>query len=456
MFEINLKIISELKAFIDICIANPVVLNVFRRSEQDFTRNRKLSFQRLVLFITKLCKKTLSVELDQFFEAELKEPMSCSVSAFCQQRLKLDSSFFCIWNEVLWQSFYHYGREHIRRWRGYRLVAADGSCICLVNTTALSGHFGGQRNQNISFTCGRAFFHYDVLNKLFIDARLAPYRTSEQNMAYRAMDTLSEDMLTIYDRYHCNYKTVALLRWAEKEHRFVIRAREKYKLIASFIDRGQLSEVVTMYPTRSNIESMRKSGLIVTPKTPLKVRLVRVELEGGNIEVLLTNLWEEEGYGHELFRELYFMRWGVETAISIQKNLLQLESFSGLSVESVYQDFFATVFMANLAALLARHVTDEQRAKSLESQSPGRGREGMRHLAKWPYQVNMNKATGRLRQRVVGLFITDEPVAILQELSAYFNKHLLPIRKGRSYTRYRKNKQSFSRHKTFSNYKPPL
>lgn len=458
MFEINVKIISELKAFLNICIANPVVLNVFRRSEQDFSRNRKLSFSRLVLFITKLCKKTLSVELDRFFEAELKDPMPCSVSAFCQQRTKLDSCFFCIWNEVLCQSFYHYAQEHVQRWMGYRLVAADGSCVCLINTPALSDHFGGQRNQNTSFTCARAFFHYDVLNKLFIDARLAPYRTSEQNMAYKAMNTLSDDMLTIYDRYHCNYKTVALLRWAEREHRFVIRAREKYKLITSFLERGQPSEVVTMYPTWTNIRSLRQHGFIVTAKTALKVRLVRVELPGGITEVLLTNLWEEEGYDSELFGELYFMRWGVETGISIQKNLLQLESFSGLSVESVYQDFYATVLMSNLASLLARQATEENtdRQAIATERPPGKLVKAASIKCKWPRQVNMNKATGRLREKLVSLFTDSDPVEILHQLSTYFKKHLVPIRKGRSFTRYRKNKQSFSRHKTFTNYKPAV
>lgn len=460
MFEVNLKIISELKGFLDICTTNPAVLNLFRRSEQDFTRNRKLSFTRLVLFITKLCKKTLSVELDRFFEAELKDPVSCSPSAFCQQRMKLNSYFFHIWNEVLSQSFYYYGKDQIKRWSGYRVVAADGSCICLINSPALSAHFGGQRNQNISFTCARAFFHYDVLNKLFIDGRLAPYRTSEQNMAYKAMECLDEDMLTIYDRYHCNYKTVALLRWAEKEHRFVIRAREKYKLITSFIERGQPSEVVTIYPTWTNIRSLRQHGFIVTAHTALKVRLVRVDLPGGITEVLLTNLWEEEGYGNELFGELYFMRWGVETGISIQKNLLQLESFSGLSVESIYQDFYATVLMSNLASLLARQATEEHRNQQgqdmTKSKPAAKPTKGGPPTLRWPRQVNMNKATGRLREKLVSLFTGLEPAEILRELSTYFKKHLVPIRKGRSFTRYRKNKQSFSKHKTFTNYKPAI
>src|ERR1043165_398465 len=88
---------------------------------KDFTRQRKLSFQRLILLITRLCKRTLSLELEKFFKdlesAYAHEPSSlppsssllpCSVSAYSQQRKKLHPCFFRIWNKVLCDSFYHY------------------------------------------------------------------------------------------------------------------------------------------------------------------------------------------------------------------------------------------------------------------------------------------------------------------------------------------------------------
>jgi hypothetical protein len=94
MSDVNIKIIWELKRFLEICVNDPDVMNVFRKRKSDFVRNRKLSFEHLVLFIVKLSKKTLSVELDHFFENELKDPLGgCSVSAFSQQRSKLDYLF---------------------------------------------------------------------------------------------------------------------------------------------------------------------------------------------------------------------------------------------------------------------------------------------------------------------------------------------------------------------------
>ncbi len=104
MFEANVKIITELKNFITIVSGNREILDKFCISERNFIRTRKLPFARLVLLITKLCKKTLSIELEKFFE-EMGGLGNCSVSAFTQQRLKLEPAFFYFWNMVLHESF---------------------------------------------------------------------------------------------------------------------------------------------------------------------------------------------------------------------------------------------------------------------------------------------------------------------------------------------------------------
>ena len=116
MFDVNVKIIAELKNFITIVGTNREVLSNFCVSDRDFIRTRKLPFARLVLLITKLCKKTLSIELEKFFE-EMGDSMCCSVSAFTQQRLKLEPAFFYVWNMVLQGSYYLYYGKAVRRWK---------------------------------------------------------------------------------------------------------------------------------------------------------------------------------------------------------------------------------------------------------------------------------------------------------------------------------------------------
>lgn len=438
MFEANVKIITELKNFITIVSGNREILDKFCISERNFIRTRKLPFARLVLLITKLCKKTLSIELEKFFE-EMGGLGNCSVSAFTQQRLKLEPAFFYFWNMVLHESYYvHYGNS-VRRWKGYRIIVGDGSSISLVNNTSLSRHFGGQSNQQTNFVLAKTFYHYDVLNELILLPQIKPYRYGELNMAYEAIDKTQEDMLMLYDRNFSNYKMVALHLWQEKERKFVIRAKETQNMIKEFIKSGEVSSIVDMHPTPSAIAGLKKNGFIVTADTLLKVRLIRVEL-AQSIEVLITNLWEEDGHPVEEFKDLYFMRWGVETNISVQKNILQLESFSGLTVHAVLQDFYATVMMANLHSIL---IKDAQ--QTIE--------DTLKHR-KYPMKINKNKSFGKLKVNLISLFVNNDVEVILQKLHSHFVRDVIPIRKGRSFKRVRKNVQSKSKHKTFTNFKP--
>ena len=437
--KIGIKIISELKSFVSLTVQNAKALDFFRKSEKDFTRSRKLPFERLVLLIAKLCKKTLSIELEQFFE-ELGHPNSCSVSAFTQQRIKLKASFFFWWNKVLLDSYYHYaGLDGTKRWKGFRIVAADGSNVSLVNTPALNRHFGGASNQNCSFVQAKTFYHYDVLNELVLMPRIMPYRYGEVPMAYDAIEQLEKDMLVIYDRNFCSYKMFALHLWAEQEIKFVIRGKDDQNMIKAFIAGGKRSAVVYLSPVCTAIESLRQSGFIITKDTKLKLRLVRVDLEK-TTEVLVTNLWEEEGYPDSEFKALYFLRWGVETNISIQKNILQLEAFSGLTVEAVEQDFYATAFMANLHSVL---IKDAQSSVAINMVN-----------RKYPMKINRNKSFGKLKANLVTLFNDNNVERILNKLHSHFIRDTLPIRKDRSFERVIKNKQLKSKHRTFTNFKP--
>ena len=434
----NLKIIEELRLFVQLVVQEPTVLAKFSLSPQSFTRTRKLPFDRLVLLIAKLCKKTLSVELEKFFE-DLAVPVCCSVSAFTQQRMKLNAVFFELWNQLLVACYYQYYGSQVKRWKGYRIIEADGSKISLVNTPALHAYFGGQTNQSGSFVQAKTFYYYDALNELVVLAQIHPYRHGELSIAYDNMHRLESDMLLIYDRNFCNYKMLALHLWQEKEIKFVIRGNEQQLFIRKFINSGAANEVIYLPPTIYAINGLSRCGYKVDNNTLIKVRLIRVDLEK-SIEVLITNLWEEDGHPTAEFKELYFKRWGVETNIALQKNILQLESFSGLTVLSIKQDFYATVFIANLHSVLikeAQHTVDSYTSKR-----------------KYPAKINKNKSYAKMRGYLVALFIHREPEEILKILHDYFIRNPTPQRQGRTFPRIVKNRQSKSKHKTYMNYKP--
>lgn len=439
MKDVNLQIIQDLKGCLAAMMFNPVYLRSFSTTDKAFTRTRKLPFDKLVLFILKLSKETLSHALDGFFQ-ETGAPHTATVSGFTQQRAKLDPLFFRCWNLALIDAFYNYSGTRIKKWNGYRLIAVDGSNLTLVNAKNLREVFGGQINQFGFFVQAKALYWYDVLNGLVLDTELSPYSIGETTMVHRHLErVIAADMIAIYDRNFCNYKIMALHLWQERERKFVIRGNENHRWINDFVKKGQQEAIVHLAATAQNKKQMRSAGYVVSASTLLKVRLLRIELGEGKVEVLATNLWEDEGFYHKDFKWLYSKRWGVETEIGKEKNILQLGSFSGLTAHSVKQDFYATIMASNLQTLLikpAQETVDRQAARFLH-----------------PMKINNNKSFGKIKQNLVALFLTEDPTIILDKLNSYFARDLLPVRPGRTYPRKVKNRHTYSKHKTYTNYK---
>ena len=99
-------------------------------------------------------------------------------------------------------------------------------------------------------------------------------------------------------------------------------------------------------------------------KRPIKVRMLRVELDSGETEILVTSLTDMKKFSYDLFSELYHLRWPVEEDYKTLKYRLEVENFSGKSVLSVYQDFHANLFSKNLAATVASTTKKEIIKKS--------------------------------------------------------------------------------------------
>ena len=70
--------------------------------------------------------------------------------------------------------------------------------------------------------------------------------------------------------------------------------------------------------------------------------------------MLVTTLVDEAKYPTEEFLEVYHRRWNHETFYNVLKSRLDLENFSGETLEAIRQDFHAAVLLCNLESLLTR------------------------------------------------------------------------------------------------------
>ncbi|MBS1500788.1 MAG: IS4 family transposase, partial [Bacteroidetes bacterium] len=255
---------------------------------------------------------------------------------------------------------------------------------------------------------------YDVLNELALDIEMDKPRAPERDLALKHKVYWRAKDLIIYDRGYPSFEFI-------NEHirsgiDCLIRTRtDTSTLIKTFIASGKQSLVTLMQPCQD--KSFK--GKPYTRKHTIQVRLIRVDLPGGETEVLITTLLDSKKHPTKMFMKLYFMRWKVETFYDELKNKLKAEHFSGYSDTTIRQDLFCAVFISNLQSIIVGGLTDE-----LDTINANRIHE---------YKVNGNISYGLLKNRVLELLYQKAPLdKVYKELEDLFLKHTVPIRNNRT------------------------
>ena len=414
----NLIIIESLRAFM---LLGEVPL-IYKQKASDFTRNRKLPFARLVTFMLKALRKKISLEIASFYEklvlmAIEEEQASLTSSAFCQSRQKIKPEFFRDSIRHFTNEFYTDNDGRVKLWEGRRLLSVDGSIIELPHTEWLEQKYGTYANQYKTLRItARVSILYDVLNEMVIDGSLEKYSTGERTMALSHLGQASSNDIILYDRGYPSFDFI--FEHQQRTIDFVMRAQVGYNnVVKEFVKSGLESQLADIMIAHN--EPIK--GKLYNYKTKIRVRLVRVELSSGEIEVLITSLLEELKYPNSIFKTLYFKRWGIETRYDVLKNSLRIENFSGLSEIVILQDFFITLLVANMEALLREEVN-----KEVQINYPDR---------KYEYQVNICACVNLLRDKITDLLLGQQPQKILNYLTKTFAQNIEPLRPNRSFVR---------------------
>jgi len=406
-----------------------------RMRPEDFTRQRQLTFPLLTLFILQQTVKSIQRHLHDFLNDLAKGSIfeAVTAGAVTHARAKLKESAFIELNQqCVLQTAYHSERP-VQRWRGHRLVGMDSSLARLPDSDELGQEFGWKEatNQNGSTgTCypeARLSVVYDVLNRVGLDARLEPSTVGEVSMAIQQLVHLEPGDIQINDRGFTGFIYLALILKGDKH--FIARCST-----GSFLDAQQMfrlnranqSKVVWLYAPRDQKAECLRLGLPLK----IKVRFVSLRLPTGELEVLATSLLDEEPYPTKEFLTVYHWRWEHETFHLMLKGRLELENFSGRTVEAVRQDVQAAVLLANLESVLS-----EPAQARLDEQSAN---------ATHPLQVNRSTSYHAIKHQVLDLLYRDIPVpTVIHKLMKLFQGSPVAVRPNRKVPRRRK--QSFNR-----------
>ncbi|MBK6990028.1 MAG: hypothetical protein IPH33_18320 [Bacteroidetes bacterium] len=130
-----------------------------------------------------------------------------------------------MWNQLQVELYYlHYGNK-IKRWKGFRLMAIDGSTNYLFNKPEVANYFGTVKNnhENVSIPISRVLQIQDVLNEVIVWSGMFPYKISEREIVSANISRLPSDSIALFDRGFPSYSLMYLLMNQEKSIQFVMR-----------------------------------------------------------------------------------------------------------------------------------------------------------------------------------------------------------------------------------------
>ena len=372
--------------------------------------------------------KSYQAELDRYFQAvhHTEVPKRCLYKGnLSKARAKLKHTAFIELNDQLARSFYD-SFEH-ETWHGFNLLAVDGTTSRVPDEYEIINYFGAWNSSKGKKPCPKARVSqmFDVLNKVTIDASIAPKKQGERELAsFHFLKLLPQDLILLDRGYpaHWLFKIVLSM-----DANFCARIPyNRWRVAKKFYVSGNKEQIVKFKPSPQSIKKCYEMGLNANP---LKVRLIRVELESGETEILATSLTDMKKYPIELFSDLYHCRWPVEEDYKTLKYRLQIENFSGKTVHSVYQDFHAKIFSKNIASVIAGTTKKEISIKS----------KSLLYI----HQVNFAQALSQMKNTIVLLFKRpiDKMAKIIEDLRTIFIQTTEAVRPNRNYSRNHRVKQ---------------
>lgn len=367
--------------------------------------------------------RSLSIEIVNFLSFLKRKDIAqetFSKSAFVQARKKIKPEVFKHLNQRIIEEFYKDNSGVLRQFDNLRILAMDGSRLTLPFTKELEEIYGQTKNQtNTYIVQTKACVLYDLLNEICINGVLSSIDTDERTQAKQLLEHCQANDLIIYDRGYPSFELI--YEHYQKNLHFLMRMPLDFsQVVKDFVASGKTSQIVEIKPGQKKSFENKP----YTKSSTLKIRLLRITLNGGGIEVLATSLLDSKHYGNEVFKELYFKRWKIETYYDELKNKLKIEEFSGYSNQSILQDFYSTLFVSNIQTLIENEINEE-----IEKESETKN-------IKYQYKINTTLSDGFMKDRILELFFTKNDMNdIINELKELFKKHLIPIRPNRKFER---------------------
>jgi hypothetical protein len=377
--------------------------------------------------LTQGLSRSIQRELNTFYQRLQDKDFSIrhvTKGAFSQARAKLKPEAFKELNKVGLDIFYK--EAPYLKWRGYRLLAIDGSTVVLPKHKTVEEEFGVVKcgpKADSPKSMARLSILFDVLNYTTLDGQIGSYDTSERALLKKHLEhvTPGKDLI-VMDR---GYPSLPLMFQLQQQGvNFCIRMRDDWwKEVRKMLENGEKDKVVTFKLPR-NEENKKLLAQYKTTDNRIRCRLIVINIEGSDtVEILCTSVINARKLPYNCFESLYHYRWNIEEGIKLYKCRMQLEAFSGKTALAVKQDFYAKIFMMSTMAVLAFPIEEKIKKECEQSKR------------KHKYKINKTNALSMAREIICKIFLGEKKQEALKSFDDILESTKEIVRPNRKFPR---------------------
>ena len=413
----------------------------YKKKKNYFTRDRKMPFDKVVLYGLNKRGITNKMEIEDF--TNLINSVDVSSPAVLKQRLKLEGKIYLDIMQTNLVDFYEKFSDDVKLFHGYILTAIDGSDFEIPNTKKTREEFNEYHEEEL---VARATISnmFDVLNHYVMDTIIEKFDYSERKMAYEHFETIKKlglkyPIIRTGDR---GYSGIVDIYYSLKsDDKFVYRLKKSD--FKKYIQNMKTNDEIITIPYQYDRVRYYKEEcpefykIMEETKEDIKVRIVKINDKDGEEIVLVTNL-EEDKFDYNTMIELYKLRWEIEISYHLLKESLKIETITSSFKTIIEQDIYSQMLAFNIISAFANDAQKEIDQTKYKNEM----------------KINMNMAIGFVKKTLILIIIEEDrnkQDEMFELLMKKIPKYIVPVKKDRHYPRNKnkKNKYSINKRKSF-------
>jgi len=425
-------------------------LDLIKNNSASFSRHRKVSVKQL--FLQMLDRKGQSQWGDVMeFYKDINKKTDITEKGFYLARSKFNPEAIRVMGNDFIANVYDNYDDSMKKYKDCLLLAIDGSKVILPTTKENKKIFGFEKiKDNNNPATGLLSTLYDCLNHTYLDSIFGPLNSSERDFASKHIETYRSNYnnkaIFTFDRGYPGIRLIDQI--INNDQYFLFRCSSSmfttyFEKLTNEEDDQWIDVTYDRITTNKYRDDVRFRQHLMN--TAFKIRFIKLTIDNPDgsqtTELLISNL-PTESFSFSDTKELYHLRWKIETSYNRLKNRMKLEEFSGYKPVLIYQDIYADVWMYNLISLSIIEANEKAPLELKEANG------------EYDLKRNFNKAVGIMKKYFIQALIyphTDASKRALKIIEDNIKNNIVWIKKGdRYYSRSTGvNRPSMSYKKTY-------